>query len=91
MTAVGGPPIAVVGAGSWGTALAIQFARSGRETRLWGRDGAHRAALVIVQSKRKDLERLATFVDQGVLTPIIDRTLPLDRPFPRRHAGFPDP
>jgi glycerol-3-phosphate dehydrogenase (NAD(P)+) len=30
--------IAVLGAGSWGTALAIQFARSGRGTRLWGRD-----------------------------------------------------
>lgn len=29
--------IAVVGAGSWGTALAIQFARSGRPTQLWGR------------------------------------------------------
>jgi glycerol-3-phosphate dehydrogenase (NAD(P)+) len=32
------PPIAVLGAGSWGTALAIQLARSGRATRLWGRD-----------------------------------------------------
>jgi glycerol-3-phosphate dehydrogenase (NAD(P)+) len=30
--------IAVVGAGSWGTALAIQFARSGRRTLLWGRE-----------------------------------------------------
>ncbi len=32
------PPIAVLGAGSWGTALAIQLARSGRPTRLWGRN-----------------------------------------------------
>ena len=31
-------PIAVLGAGSWGTALAIQFARAGRKTLLWGRD-----------------------------------------------------
>jgi len=31
-------PIAVLGAGSWGTALALQFARSGRSVRLWGRD-----------------------------------------------------
>jgi glycerol-3-phosphate dehydrogenase (NAD(P)+) len=31
-------PIAVLGAGSWGTALAIQFARGGKSTRLWGRD-----------------------------------------------------
>jgi glycerol-3-phosphate dehydrogenase (NAD(P)+) len=30
--------IAVLGAGSWGTALAIQFARAGRTTVLWGRD-----------------------------------------------------
>jgi glycerol-3-phosphate dehydrogenase (NAD(P)+) len=34
-------PIAVIGAGSWGTALAIQFARAGHATRLWGRDAAH--------------------------------------------------
>jgi len=38
-------PIAVLGAGSWGTALAIQFARSGRATRLWGRN-AERMALM---------------------------------------------
>ncbi len=33
-------PIAVLGSGSWGTALAIQFARAGKATRLWGRDTA---------------------------------------------------
>ena len=31
-------PIAVIGAGSWGTALAIQFARGDHAVRLWGRD-----------------------------------------------------
>ena len=31
-------PIAVLGAGSWGTALALQFARSDRDVKLWGRD-----------------------------------------------------
>jgi glycerol-3-phosphate dehydrogenase (NAD(P)+) len=30
--------IAVLGAGSWGTALAIHLARTGRSVRLWGRD-----------------------------------------------------
>jgi glycerol-3-phosphate dehydrogenase (NAD(P)+) len=40
------PPIVVLGAGSWGTALAIQFARSGRPTRLWGRDSAQVAAML---------------------------------------------
>ena len=38
-------PIAVLGAGSWGTALAIQFARAGRPTVLWGRDPAGLARL----------------------------------------------
>jgi len=38
-------PIAVLGAGSWGTALAIQLARSGRITRLWGRDAQQLRAL----------------------------------------------
>lgn len=30
----------MLGAGSWGTALALQFARGGRAVRLWGRDAA---------------------------------------------------
>ena len=33
-------PVAVLGAGSWGTALAIQFARAGHPTRLWSRNPA---------------------------------------------------
>jgi glycerol-3-phosphate dehydrogenase (NAD(P)+) len=32
------PAITIIGAGSWGTALAIQVARAGHPTRLWGRD-----------------------------------------------------
>jgi len=35
---VSGPSIAVVGAGSWGTALAIHLGRLGATPRLWGRD-----------------------------------------------------
>jgi glycerol-3-phosphate dehydrogenase (NAD(P)+) len=38
-------PVAVLGAGSWGSALAIQFARSGRTVRLWGRDRERLAAM----------------------------------------------
>lgn len=37
--------IAVLGGGSWGTALAIQFARAGCLTTLWGRDANHLEAL----------------------------------------------
>ena len=45
-------PVAVLGAGSWGTALAIQFARSGRPTRLWGRDSARLTAMA--QDRRNE-------------------------------------
>lgn len=38
-------PLAVLGAGSWGTALAIQFARAGHPTRLWSRDPAQQVAM----------------------------------------------
>lgn len=48
--------MAVVGAGSWGTALALQFARSGRPTRLWGRD---RAALAQMARGRRNARYLA--------------------------------
>ena len=41
--------VAVLGAGSWGTALAIHLARVGHEVRLWGRD----CALVEEMSKRR--------------------------------------
>ena len=41
------PPsqIAVLGAGSWGTALAIQCARAGNAVRLWGRAVTHCTAM----------------------------------------------
>jgi glycerol-3-phosphate dehydrogenase (NAD(P)+) len=45
-------PVAVLGAGSWGTALAIQFARSGHPTRLWGRDS--NSLLAMSQSRRNE-------------------------------------
>jgi glycerol-3-phosphate dehydrogenase (NAD(P)+) len=33
--------VTILGAGSWGTALAVHVARSGREVRLWARDATH--------------------------------------------------
>lgn len=33
--------VAVIGAGAWGTALAMTAAAAGRQVRLWGRDSAH--------------------------------------------------
>ncbi|MEO0574644.1 MAG: NAD(P)H-dependent glycerol-3-phosphate dehydrogenase [Pseudomonadota bacterium] len=37
--------VAVIGAGSWGTALAIQYARAGSHVKLWGRDSAQLATM----------------------------------------------
>ena len=37
--------IAVIGAGAWGTALAIQAARAGNAVQLWARDAARAAAI----------------------------------------------
>ncbi len=42
---MGRETIAVIGAGSWGTALAMQLARGGAPTLLWGRDPAQMAAM----------------------------------------------
>ncbi len=39
------PVIAVLGAGSWGTALALQLDRSGSRVILWGRDAEHIAQI----------------------------------------------
>jgi glycerol-3-phosphate dehydrogenase (NAD(P)+) len=43
------PTLTVLGAGSWGTALAALSARNGVPTRLWGRD---RAALAAIAASR---------------------------------------
>jgi glycerol-3-phosphate dehydrogenase (NAD(P)+) len=50
-----GHPVAVLGAGSWGTALAIQFARGGRAVRLWGRDRERLAALALARRNERYL------------------------------------
>jgi glycerol-3-phosphate dehydrogenase (NAD(P)+) len=46
--------IAVLGAGAWGTALAIQFARK-HNIRLWGRNSAHMAELAEERRNQKYL------------------------------------
>ena len=45
MTASDKPKVAVLGAGSWGTALAALIARHGHPTVLWGRDPAVASAI----------------------------------------------
>jgi glycerol-3-phosphate dehydrogenase (NAD(P)+) len=67
-------PIAVLGAGSWGTALAIQLARSGRATRLWGRDGTQLRAMA---NDRRNARYLpdATFPDSLTVSAELPRVL----------------
>jgi glycerol-3-phosphate dehydrogenase (NAD(P)+) len=48
-------PVAVLGAGSWGTALAIQFARGGHPTRLWSRNPADAEAMQGERQNRRYL------------------------------------
>jgi glycerol-3-phosphate dehydrogenase (NAD(P)+) len=67
-------PIAVLGAGSWGTALALHLARSGNPTRLWGRD---QSAMTTMQNARQNARYLPgiSFPDQ--LTATADLALAL--------------
>jgi len=71
--AAGAGPIAVLGSGSWGTALAVQFARAGRAT-LWGRD---RAALGEYARARRNLRYLpeVAFPDTLDLEPDLARAV----------------
>src|ERR1700722_13333766 len=48
-------PMTVIGAGSWGTALAIQLAREGHPTQLWGRDGAQLDAMQAARRNQRYL------------------------------------
>ena len=45
----------MLGAGSWGTALAIQFARAGHPTRLWTRSAGDAAAMRAARSNHRYL------------------------------------
>ena len=66
-------PVAVLGAGSWGTALAIQFARSGRPTRFWGRN---REALgAMAASRRNERYLSAEFPASLVVEPDLGAAL----------------
>ena len=68
------PDIAVLGAGSWGTALAILLARNGHGTLLWGRDDAALAAVARAGSNEKYLpgQRLP---DRLAVEPNLSRAL----------------
>lgn len=48
-------PIAVLGAGSWGTALAVLLATNGLPVMLWSRDGVHAEATAAARRNRRYL------------------------------------
>jgi len=53
--AIARPATAVLGAGSWGTALAVHLARTGHPTVLWGRDTAQMAAFAAARCNTRYL------------------------------------
>lgn len=51
--------IAVIGAGAWGTALAVQAVRAGAETVLWARDPARAAVIAAARENARYLPGIA--------------------------------
>jgi glycerol-3-phosphate dehydrogenase (NAD(P)+) len=66
--------IAVLGAGSWGTALAIQIARAGNAAVLWGRDAAHLQQLAARRCNDRYLPG-AAFPPALLIEPSLDRAV----------------
>jgi glycerol-3-phosphate dehydrogenase (NAD(P)+) len=52
-------PIAVLGAGSWGTALATLLAGNGQATLLWARDAAHVAEMALIRRNPRYLSEVS--------------------------------
>ena len=69
--------VAVLGAGSFGTTLAIHLSEAGHEPRLWGRDAAEMALLATTRENRKFLAGITLPVGVKVhpeLEAALDRT-----------------
>lgn len=71
-------PIVVLGAGSWGTALAILLARNGQPVWLWGRDARHMAELSAVRRNTRFLPDVP-FPDSLSLTSDLPQVLTVAR------------
>ncbi|MBE9568903.1 MAG: NAD(P)-dependent glycerol-3-phosphate dehydrogenase [Proteobacteria bacterium] len=95
-------PIAVLGAGSWGTALAIHLSRAGHEVLLWGNEPEH---MKLLAEQRCNEQYLPSAVFPALLQVTADLKQALQapawiliaipshayRPFLRQNAGlFPD-
>jgi len=64
--------VSVIGAGAFGTALALAFARAGREVTLWGRDGARMDAMAATRDCAPYLPDIRL---EGEITPTADLAL----------------
>lgn len=64
-------PIAVLGAGSWGTALALQLARCGRPVRLWGRSPGDLNRIALDRENKRYLPGVA-FPDNLLVEPDLE-------------------
>ena len=69
-----GQPIAVLGAGSWGTALAIHLADSGHDVLLWGNEPEHIRLLAEQRCNQQFLPDV-TFPDKLSLTDSLPQAL----------------
>ena len=71
-------PMTVIGAGSWGTALAILLAREGHPTQLWGRN---RAQLDAMRGARRNMRYLpdAVFPDSLQIAVDLPQALKVSR------------
>ena len=67
--------VAVLGAGSWGTALAVHLARIGRDVRLWGRDDA---VVLEIETIRRNARYLADVAVPDRVSPTTDLRRALD-------------
>ena len=77
-SALDGSTCVVLGAGSWGTALAIQLARGGRPAVLWGRDSARLAVIARDRSNARYLPQ-ARFPDTLHVEPDLTTALSAGR------------
>ena len=67
--------IAVLGSGSWGTALAVHLARTGHDVRLWARD---RALAATMAAQRANSTYLPGIDLPAALTPTSELASALD-------------
>jgi glycerol-3-phosphate dehydrogenase (NAD(P)+) len=64
--------IAVLGAGSWGTALAAQLARNGHVTTLWGRDAGQVHEMQATQINTRYLPEIFLPAELGFSSALVD-------------------